>query len=878
MTAPPSVFRAIAILCKAALRRRLNRFSHNMNRALRKKKADAPEKRTATARRSRGSVLGMLFLGGIFLLNGTMVCSLFLGRLSQAITDRDAARTYVLVDRHVYQQLETVANSLHIADQWPEGSSERSKGRQQWLEHLDKVFAQEGRIIQSPEPERPAQIAQLRSVFVEKGLGGFRARQRGAAALWECSATPGKPLAHALGMTYLLLGAALTLMMLGQHQQHIGTTDWSMEWLYTLPVPARVIFLSQIAELVAGNFFNLFITFPLSLMMCITVGMGWWSAPVALLVTLYTGALIGCLHTIAETWFKKTFAAGRLRNIQACIVVLGTLVFFVLMWLACSEAGPVYLVHACSYFPAIALWNPFSLPALFSEGSLAWGLIGAIMLMVATVAVLLSTRVCERLVAGGLIRAGGAYEGVRKEGSLATAPARSLPNWMRGISGKELRLLLRDRTFLVQALLMPVLILGFQIAINPQLLRGAAGNIQHGATLAYGLGAYVLAFSAFNVLAVEGQALWLLYTFPRDICTILLQKAILWSAFAVLYTLVTLAVCAAYNPALNWSALSFGVTALVGVVIYAFIAAGLGALATEPFELELQRRVDPMMMQLYLLLAAMYAHAIYSPLIWTKVVQVILSILLALALWQKVRERIPYLLDPTESPPPSIGLSDGLIAALAFFVLQGITALLIFAADPSMPDGAKVLIAFLSAGLLVTTLTLYIYWRAKVPRLWSTLGFCAAKDGPPASFLRSIATGVGCGLVASVFAVLYLWCLEHSDLLRALRDQTPRFLPRDDSSAWWLAGLAVFAAPLFEEYIFRGLVYRGMRSTMRPAVAILASAAIFAIVHPPISALPVFVLGAMAAVAFEKSRLIIAPILAHMVYNAVVVGLPLFAK
>ena len=56
--------------------------------------------------------------------------------------------------------------------------------------------------------------------------------------------------------------------------------------------------------------------------------------------------------------------------------------------------------------------------------------------------------------------------------------------------------------------------------------------------------------------------------------------------------------------------------------------------------------------------------------------------------------------------------------------------------------------------------------------------------------------------------------------------------------------------------------------------AALASAALFAIVHPPFAAPPVFVLGALAALSFELSGLLIAPMAAHAVYNAVVMLAP----
>ena len=92
----------------------------------------------------------------------------------------------------------------------------------------------------------------------------------------------------------------------------------------------------------------------------------------------------------------------------------------------------------------------------------------------------------------------------------------------------------------------------------------------------------------------------------------------------------------------------------------------------------------------------------------------------------------------------------------------------------------------------------------------------------------------------------------------------------------WFFVLAVGAAPLFEEFIFRGILYSGFRRSLGALRAALASALVFALVHPAISALPVFVMAFLAARAYERSRWLGAPIATHMTYNAVIVGVGLW--
>ena len=99
---------------------------------------------------------------------------------------------------------------------------------------------------------------------------------------------------------------------------------------------------------------------------------------------------------------------------------------------------------------------------------------------------------------------------------------------------RELKLLARDRNFLVQTTVTPLLVVGFQLALTV----GAPGgfslsyiDLTHLAALGFGIAAYTLMFSAFQTLNNEGGALWLLYTLPRSLGRILLDKALLWGAW-----------------------------------------------------------------------------------------------------------------------------------------------------------------------------------------------------------------------------------------------------------------------------------------------------------------------------------------------------------
>jgi len=117
--------------------------------------------------------------------------------------------------------------------------------------------------------------------------------------------------------------------------------------------------------------------------------------------------------------------------------------------------------------------------------------------------------------------------------------------------------------------------------------------------------------------------------------------------------------------------------------------------------------------------------------------------------------------------------------------------------------------------------------------------------------------------MAITASATYLFTLRHFGIgLPAL----PRTLV-------WILPLAVLAAPLFEEFIFRGLIFGGLRRSMPLAAAMAASAAIFAVVHPPISMLPVFIVGLGTAWAYERTKTLLSPMLTHALYNAAMIAL-----
>ena len=422
------------------------------------------------------------------------------------------------------------------------------------------------------------------------------------------------------------------------------------------------------------------------------------------------------------------------------------------------------------------------------------------------------------------------------------------------IKRRELRLLSRDRNFLIQSLLLPLIIVGSQLVFtgSPDALAEMAHSPTFMAGMAFGIGSYMLMLSAFQTLNSEGQALWMLYTFPRSLESVLKEKAEFWAVLALIYPLLILGAGLWLAPSMALATLGRFVMVLAGLPIFSLIAVALGVFACEPLAEDARNKVKPSYSYLYLMLSGLYVYGVSAGRWPQKLVLVALMAALALALWQKARDQLPYLLDPAVTPPSRVSTADGLIAAMLLFVLQAVLMLGLGELAIAAPDQAG-LFAFGASGMVVYAILRLVYW------LGTTGGVPILLTGQPA---RTLGWGLGGGLAAGALGLCYGYLAGRWPLLRHTLPSGP--VP----PAQWLFLVAVVAVPLGEEFIFRGLVFGSLRRSLGLMRGMLTSAALFAIIHPPVLVLPMFVLGLVTAYVYDKTRSLLAPMLVHAIYNA----------
>ncbi len=685
---------------------------------------------------------------------------------------------------------------------------------------------------------------------------GRMALEQGAAQL--AAAPFSLPLASALTMLLTLALLIGVLMALGSRE--LTQADWDLEWLVTLPVRRGTLLWGRVLERSVSNPPALFALLPLCGLLAWYSGLRWSAPLAALLAAAVLLPLTALAHTLADTGLRMWLPASQLRNLQALASLACMPVIYFVMALGMPNAGSLPVAWARAY-PAWTVWTPPGLVIALLQAATPGRAAALAVLLLAQLGLLLAGGVAllRYQLRHGVV-ASGARASVRRRVP-RTGPAPRAAWLASPIKRRELRLLARDRNFLVQSLLLPVVIIGSQLLFNGALhdLGQLAGHPAQVAAIAFGIGSYVLMLSAFQTLNNEGPVLWLLYTIPRSVESVLREKAQLWGGLALAYPLAVFGLAAWFGPAPDWQLAGLFVIVLAGMPIFAMIAVALGVFACDPLAQDVRTRVRPSYVYLYMMLASFYVYSIYTSLWSQKLVVMVLCGALALALWQKARDELPYLLDPAAAPPARVATADGLMAATAFFVLQALIAIVL--SDASRQIGLQALtIAFAAAGATVYGCTRLLYWRnqtAGVPAMVSRPGAAAAARLGLAWAIPAIAAGLG-----------YLTALRHS----AWGGELAAGAAGASGNAGWLLALAVLAAPLCEEFIFRGLIFGGLRRSMGAPQATLVSAAIFAIVHPPVSMLPVFVLGLCAAWAYERSRVLLAPMLVHALYNAAIVA------
>ena len=850
---PPGTLRTLSLMFRLGLTWLLNLV---LVPFIRRGTPDGP--RRASAPRPSGwrlvGVLAMAFIALSMVLMGAQI----VGRLSQEVSVNlpgpIAVQTSTLLRLRLYDE--------RFASAGRPGAASRAGGATPNEQPVADALWEEAWRQTTSEAEAAERQRHMLEHYRRHGAAGFRDQRMAVLPgpdLWPPPAARMR-LLKALAVFMAVITITLLAYSLGQSNRQLGQGRWDLEWLFSMPVPAGRLFLARICQYGLLNMLGWIVAMPVLLAALLSAGWGYWAVPLAVAGTLHITFLVAAGRVLAETYAQARLSRARAGSLQAVLTIIGSVLLFVLILMAYNEQVARLLVRVSDPLPDAVVCLPGALAAALCGSNLPW-LIVLGMAVASWAAAYLSLHGCATLVREGLTLQSGAPSvrgSAAAGGGVAARPWREIG----GVLGKELLLLRRDRNLLAATVVLPLLGGMFQFFIYPTLTQEVRQDGRHAAAAAFGIGAYVLLISSMQTLARE-QALWILYTFPRRLYRMLLAKAALWTGLAALFALALLA-WFLLPGGLTPRKVAMGLFALGGLAGFSFINFGLVILNWRPEHVHRGSTVKSQAAYGSMLLGGMFTSSMYLGLPWIQAVMLMLYVMIAAAIWQLVRDRLPYLLDPSAKPPPVITLADGMAAVFAFLTLTYLASFCLQALIDR--PAVNLSVSFVLAGLVVTGVSLLVLWRRRVPDLLARLGLRPGARG----WWRALAWGLAGGMSAGAAGMLYLVLAQHVPFVRELVQHAPRLEVSDWRDQWWLVGLVVLAAPVFEEFIFRGLVLRGLEGIVRPVLAVVATATLFAVIHPPASMAPVFVLGLTAGLVFRHTGLLIAPMLTHAVYNCIV--------
>ncbi len=711
----------------------------------------------------------------------------------------------------------------------------------------------------------------LRQSVADHGAAGLMSRRVATPGLKGLP--PGGDLAGLLGGLVLLVWFAMMafqgegLELDTQRRRH---PMW--EWLFSHPVPQGAVFLAEMLSPLAANP----IYFSAPLLPGVLYGIVYGKAAGCL-----AAAAIGIPLTVAAASFGKALEVAVTlrftpRSRGAMIGLMGWLGYATMMGmvLAGVSMGKLFAAVAGPLAPLAALPWPYlgwflgQLPG--GAFSLPFGL--AVDLLFAGMVIAASVRFSVWGAARGL--AGNPGEAAAGSHSVR----RSAEFGGDALYRKEILWFARDRSALVQAVLIPLSLAGFQ-AFNMRGILAHAGhqwNTLCGAAVVFGT--YFLLVLGPKSLASEGAALWIALTWPHGMEKLLRAKARLWALLATGIVGLVLLYAAIRFPADAWRVALLGVAWFLFARSMAAKTVTLATITSESGEIQKAPMGRRWAAQLGLLT---FAIGVLSQQ-WNLVVMgVVYSAVTAAAMWQNFRARLPYLYDPwSEVLPPPPTLMHAMIGISALVEVGALITggLLAFFARGQI---AVAQAAIYGACAAVVSLWMAVFLRRRgVPHgeIWNwrepggqkpAAWWHLAQPGRPGlavSLLTATALGVGLGGAGRGYtALLQFWPnareqLQHSN---SLMDTIPHLHES-------IFVMAVLIAPFAEEFLFRGLLFRALDREWGGWRAVLGSAAFFAVYHPLLAWPPVFLLGAVNAVLFKKTGRLAPAVAVHMIYNSIV--------
>ncbi|MEO9130620.1 MAG: hypothetical protein ABI240_05365, partial [Sphingomonas sp.] len=425
------------------------------------------------------------------------------------------------------------------------------------------------------------------------------------------------------------------------------------EWLLSHPVGAGAVFLAEMLAPLTAN--PTYWTAPLF----VAILYGTAQGPAA---GLAAAVLIGIPLTIAAACMGKALEIGAILRLptRSRGAVIGILSWFgYASMLTMFFAATVMSRFAALFSHAIDAASSVSWPWLglflglgtdgqfsFVRGMLfCWGVSAALL----GSAVIFSGRSIRKGLSGAF--------------ASDTLPVRRKKKTSFGrepLFRKEYLWFVRDRSAIVQVILIPLTVAGFQLFNLRAIVSHAEDSWNYLSGAAIFFGTYFLWILGPKSLTSEGSALWIALTWPRGLESVLKAKAWLWSMIASGLVLAVLLAGCWFFPQDAWK------IALVAIGWFFFArsmaekAVTLVTVVSESGEAQTVPSGRRWAAQLGML---SFGIGVCTQQWNLALVGIVYSWITAAAMWENLRARLPYLYDPwSESLPPPPTLMHAMVS------------------------------------------------------------------------------------------------------------------------------------------------------------------------------------------------------------------------
>ena len=743
-------------------------------------------------------------------------------------------------------------------------------------------------------------VQKLREAYIAQGPDAFVAKSSAQPGFEFFTQKRWHRLPAMLG-SLVLLWWSLMMMFQGegleldlQRRRH---PMW--EWLFSHPVPIGAVFFAEMLAPLAAN--PMYWTAP------VFVG-GAYSLMYGPGFGLLGGVLIGVPLAVAAGCMGKALEIGVTLRVSPRQrgAVIG-----LMSWLGYASMMLLFLgmFIATKIPPHVVKWImpltaiPWPWLGLFlglkpgGEFSFVLGMVTCWVASALVLAVAVSTSVWATQ--KGLAGAFGAMD------ARPSSPKKSARFGKEPLYRKEFLWFVRDRSAIVQSILIPLTVAGVQVFNLRGLLRMAQGEWNYLSGGAIVFGTYFLWVLGPKSLASEGTSLWIALTWPRGLESLLKAKAWLWSMISNVLVAIVLVYAVVLFPHDAWKIAAVGGAWVLFGRSMAEKSVTLVTVTSESGEVQKLRGGSRAGAQLGMLT---FSVGVLSQQWHIAVMGIVYSYITAAAMWQNFRARLPYLYDPwSEVMPDPPTLVQAMVAISSMVELGALLTGVLLAilgrdnaplAQATSYAISAVVVWFFTVRFMDNRgVWLRDVWvweettRKPVPRAafaksiygitqsfdemmaepesipwWQSFGKVDGKF--LITLLMAACLGLGLGLVGLGYTAL----LEHlpwtAETMRKSLESMRRF-PEWRASAMVMA---VGFAPFAEEYLFRGLLFRALDREWGGWKAVVGCAAFFAIFHPPLAWPMVFSLGALNAVLFKKTGRLAPAVVLHMLYNAVVLS------